>query len=143
MHMHSLGLAHNNITPSNIMLDENGCAVIIDFNNSGILGVPCGSGTPGWTKFSRVSAVENDLYGYECVQRYMHNKVMQAARRLKTTQVANAGVSPGLASPVPGVRTQPAVPSTQSLFAQAPPVVPPGYQWSGPNAMVPVVPGAN
>jgi serine/threonine protein kinase len=104
-HMHSLGLAHNDITPDNIMLDENGCAVIIDFNNSGILGVPCRSGTPGWTNFSRASAVENDLYGYECVQQYMHTKVMQAAN----TSVSQA-------------------PATPSPLAQAPPFVPSGYQ---------------
>jgi serine/threonine protein kinase len=142
-HMHSLGLAHNDITPSNIMLDENGCAVIIDFNNSGPLGVPCRSGTPGWTNFSRVSAVENDLYGYDCVQQYMHTKVMQAAQRHQTAQAANASANPGLGSPVPDLQTQPAVPATASMFAQAPPVVPSGYQWSALNAMVPVVPGVN
>jgi serine/threonine protein kinase len=52
-HVHSLGLAPSDITLSNIMLDGNGCAVIINFNNSGTLGVPCRS-VPlesEWTNF--------------------------------------------------------------------------------------------
>lgn len=32
-HLHALGLVHNDIKPANIMLDHNGNAVIIDFNN--------------------------------------------------------------------------------------------------------------
>lgn len=32
-HLHSLGIIHNDITPSNIMLDENGTLVLIDFDS--------------------------------------------------------------------------------------------------------------
>lgn len=32
-HLHSLGLVHNDITPSNIMFDEDGTAVLIDFDS--------------------------------------------------------------------------------------------------------------
>ncbi|ORY56654.1 kinase-like domain-containing protein [Pseudomassariella vexata] len=32
-HLHALGLVHNDITPSNIMLDDDGTAVIIDFDS--------------------------------------------------------------------------------------------------------------
>ena len=32
-HLHSLGLIHNDINPSNIMLDDNGIAIIIDFGS--------------------------------------------------------------------------------------------------------------
>jgi serine/threonine protein kinase len=79
-HLHSLGIAHNDISPSNIMLDERGCAVIIDFNNAAPFGQPCRSGTPGYTNFSKVSAIDNDMFGYDCVQRYVHSKVLQAAQ---------------------------------------------------------------
>ena len=32
-HLHSLGLVHNDINPANIMLDDNGTAVLIDFDS--------------------------------------------------------------------------------------------------------------
>lgn len=62
------------------MLDERGRAVIIDFNNAAPFGQPCRSGTPGYTNFAKVSAMENDMFGYDCVQRYVHSKVLQAAQ---------------------------------------------------------------
>jgi len=49
---HTLELAHNDINPSNVMLDEDGNAVIIDFDSCMRLGKEIGprkAGTYGWT----------------------------------------------------------------------------------------------
>jgi serine/threonine protein kinase len=49
-HLHSHGLAHNNLTSSNIMVNKEGIPVLIDFGEC----QPIGShlkyirGTPGW-----------------------------------------------------------------------------------------------
>lgn len=39
-HLHSLGIVHNDITPSNIMFDERGIAKIIDFDSCRRIGEP-------------------------------------------------------------------------------------------------------
>ncbi|KAG5336307.1 hypothetical protein C0989_012209 [Termitomyces sp. Mn162] len=46
VHLHKLGLVHNDITPRHVMLDENGHAVIIDFDTCAVPGVACYPGTP-------------------------------------------------------------------------------------------------
>ncbi|KAJ2911492.1 hypothetical protein MD484_g8922, partial [Candolleomyces efflorescens] len=128
-HLHSMGLSHNDITPSNIMLDENGCAVIIDFNNSGAFGSACRPGTPGWTNFSRESAAENDLYGYMCIQQYMHTQMMQLAHPHPPAQAATTNVGSGFDNlSIPGFSIQPT--PSQTLSPQPSPIVPLGYQWS-------------
>lgn len=37
-HLHSLGLVHNDINPANIMLDEEGTLILIDFDSCGYIG---------------------------------------------------------------------------------------------------------
>ena len=43
-HLHSLGLVHNDINPANIMLDNNGTAVLIDFDSCRRVGESLGGG---------------------------------------------------------------------------------------------------
>ncbi|GAO19885.1 uncharacterized protein UV8b_06042 [Ustilaginoidea virens] len=49
-HLHSLGLAHNDISPSNIMFDDDGRPVLIDFDACAPLGDPLAKGglVTGW-----------------------------------------------------------------------------------------------
>ena len=74
----TLGLAHNDINPTNIMLDDRASPVIIDFDSCIPIGKEFGSrkgGTYGWvqTPEPSVSAPENDLYGLELIARYLVN----------------------------------------------------------------------
>lgn len=46
-HLHSLGLVHNDITPSNIMFEENGVPVIIDFDSCRKVGEALNDGNNG------------------------------------------------------------------------------------------------
>ncbi|CAA7260725.1 unnamed protein product [Cyclocybe aegerita] len=73
-HIHSFGLVHNDINPSNIMLDEAGKAVIIDFDSCRALDTPAGGGTPGWTNFATVSQIENDRYGLDLISKFMRGE---------------------------------------------------------------------
>ncbi|KAE8327985.1 kinase-like domain-containing protein [Aspergillus sergii] len=40
-HLHSYGLVHNDINPVNIMLDEDGTLILIDFDSCRYIGSPC------------------------------------------------------------------------------------------------------
>jgi serine/threonine protein kinase len=75
-HLHSLGLVHNDINPSNIMVDADDTPAIIDYDSCQPVGAKLGSklGTPGWTKgdaeaaefsndFDSLSLVRDFLYG--------------------------------------------------------------------------------
>jgi serine/threonine protein kinase len=62
--MHKLGLVHNDLNPSNIMMDGDN-PVIIDFDSCKREGDELGSkaGTDGWTLDGQDHAMrENDLY---------------------------------------------------------------------------------
>lgn len=78
-HIHSLGIAHNDITMNNIALRPDGSPVIINFGNAAPLGMACRAGTPGFTNFSTVSAIDNDIHGFTCVKHYVAGKVQQGA----------------------------------------------------------------
>lgn len=77
-HLHSLGYAHNDLNPSNIMMDANDNAVIIDFDSCAVEGGELRKlGTPGWSKNAggmKVSARENDLYGLEKIQEWLNQE---------------------------------------------------------------------
>ncbi|KAI9746994.1 MAG: hypothetical protein M4579_007544, partial [Chaenotheca gracillima] len=48
-HLHSLGLAHNDLTPHNIMVAKDDSPVLIDFGSCGPFGATLiTAGTPGW-----------------------------------------------------------------------------------------------
>lgn len=61
-HLHSLGLAHNDLNPMNILLDKNDVPIIIDFGSCRKFGEQLVSaGTPGWIDEEYIiSAREND-----------------------------------------------------------------------------------
>ncbi|KAI0809158.1 kinase-like domain-containing protein [Irpex lacteus] len=63
-HLHSLGIAHNDINRNNVRLDESFSPVIIDFNSALPEGTPLTvGGTPGWLCTTKVSSKSNDLFG--------------------------------------------------------------------------------
>ncbi|RBR14431.1 uncharacterized protein FIESC28_07667 [Fusarium coffeatum] len=78
-HLHNLGYAHNDLNPSNIMMDANDSAVIIDFDSCAVEGGELRKlGTPGWSKNAgdmKVSARENDLYGLEKIREWLNQEL--------------------------------------------------------------------
>ncbi|KAF7327362.1 Protein kinase domain-containing protein [Mycena kentingensis (nom. inval.)] len=72
-HLHSLGYAHNDINPRNIMLAQDGRPVLIDFDSAMKLGEPLGikGATFGWEYEGDVSKAENDLWGLKEVEKYL------------------------------------------------------------------------
>ena len=63
-HLHSLGLAHNDSHPENIMVSEDKIPILIDFDSCQPFGKRLMSqGTPGWADvFDGVSGKEHDIY---------------------------------------------------------------------------------
>lgn len=69
-HLHSLNMVHNDINPANIMLDEAGSLVLVDFDSSRFVGKSPvetrARRTHGWHDPGvTVSMVENDLNDFE------------------------------------------------------------------------------
>ncbi|KAG8630493.1 hypothetical protein KVT40_002112 [Elsinoe batatas] len=65
-HLHSLGLAHNDINPMNVLLDEEQRPIIIDFGSCKPFGEELlSAGTPGWVKdeLCCTSLQASDEYG--------------------------------------------------------------------------------
>jgi serine/threonine protein kinase len=72
----TLGLVHNDINPTNIMLDDSGEAVIIDFDSCMPIGQEIGfrkGGTFCWTPEPppSIAVPENDLYGLRLIAKFM------------------------------------------------------------------------
>ncbi|KAH7409736.1 hypothetical protein BKA64DRAFT_570873 [Cadophora sp. MPI-SDFR-AT-0126] len=81
-HVHLLGLAHNDINPANIMLDENDTAFPIDIGSCKPVGEDLVSGgTPGWideaSKY-HLSQQSNDLYAFSKMQEWIENLMHDA-----------------------------------------------------------------
>lgn len=72
-HLHSLGVAHNDVNPFNIMLDSDGLAILIDFDST----VPFGEkmdkpGTVGWNRgHQSLSDRLNDTNALKQLQEYL------------------------------------------------------------------------
>lgn len=49
-HLHSIGWAHNDLNPSNIMVDKEAMPILIDFGSAREIGAKLGTsrGTKGW-----------------------------------------------------------------------------------------------
>ncbi|EPE04200.1 serine threonine-protein kinase [Ophiostoma piceae UAMH 11346] len=72
-HLHSLGVAHNDINPRNIMLDENDSIVLVDLGSCKPLGEELTEfGTPPFNEgFDEVSAKKNDEIGLQQIQAWL------------------------------------------------------------------------
>ncbi|KAJ7174624.1 hypothetical protein C8R46DRAFT_1081426 [Mycena filopes] len=75
-HLHSLGYAHNDINPANILLQAGDTTrpVIIDFDSCHQIGESLKgkkAGTPGWDYESDVSLAQNDFDGLAKVQTWL------------------------------------------------------------------------
>ena len=71
-HLHSLGLSHNDISPSNILVREDNSAVIIDFDACLPVGEKLHKWAPdGFARDSAISDPENDWFGLRMVEAWM------------------------------------------------------------------------
>lgn len=74
--LHNLGLVHDDITPRNIMVDENGHGIIIDFDSCRPIGSKSRGGTPGWGTKPTISLIENDEHGLSLLGKFMRGEYM-------------------------------------------------------------------
>ncbi|RSL69731.1 hypothetical protein CEP54_002108 [Fusarium duplospermum] len=72
-HLHSLGFAHNDLNPSNVMIDAEDRPIIIDLGAATPLGqVLHQGGTPGWCDgYQMTSCVANDEIGLRLMKEYL------------------------------------------------------------------------
>lgn len=72
-HLHGLGLAHNDLNPENIMMDEQDRPVIIDMGSAKRFGEHMSQGgTPDWNDgFGEVSSRGNDEIGLEKIREWL------------------------------------------------------------------------
>lgn len=73
-HIHSFGLVHDDINPWNIMVDDAGNPIVIDFDSCVAVGAPSRGGTPGWSKSPKVAAFENDTYSFDLVAKFVRGE---------------------------------------------------------------------
>lgn len=80
--LHSLGLAHNDLNPMNIALDENDRPVILDFGSCKRFGSPLSSGgTPGWIDEDySTSAQCHDERALQKIDSWLSNKQTEHER---------------------------------------------------------------
>ncbi|KAG8169406.1 hypothetical protein KVR01_000151 [Diaporthe batatas] len=78
-HLHSLGLAHNDVNPGNILVDLEGMPVLIDFGSARAIGAKLGTsrGTKGWIDVSmddyHTSDKQHDLFALEKIRDWLDN----------------------------------------------------------------------
>jgi serine/threonine protein kinase len=76
-HLHSLNLIHNDLNPSNIMLDDEGNTVIIDFDSCTKVGDRLRKGgTMGWSHWDPlpvIATVDNDNYSMQLITKHLLN----------------------------------------------------------------------
>ncbi|KAI0875732.1 kinase-like domain-containing protein [Hypoxylon argillaceum] len=70
-HLHSLGLVHNDLKPNNIMITDDGTAILIDFDSCRPAGELMGvkGSTPGWEMVTDYALPENDLQLLDMIER--------------------------------------------------------------------------
>jgi len=69
-HLHSIGLAHNDINPANILVNSHGLPVLVDFGSCREIGdkLTTSRGTPGWVDNEddyTTSEVRHDIFAVE------------------------------------------------------------------------------
>ncbi|KAI9744993.1 MAG: hypothetical protein M1835_002636, partial [Candelina submexicana] len=88
--IHSLGLIHNDINPSNVMMSAEGVPVIIDFDSCKAEGSPPDkAGTLGWDHGSLTSLRENDYYGLDKIAEALeeHDRLVEAAGGMDESKI--------------------------------------------------------
>ena len=76
-HLHASGFAHNDVNPANIMVDDYGMPVLIDFDSCCRIGekLTRGRGTPGWIEGSMddyiTSEASHDIYALHKLREWM------------------------------------------------------------------------
>jgi serine/threonine protein kinase len=82
-HLHSLGWAHNDLNPDNVLVDEDGMPVLIDFGSAGEIGAELGTsrGTKGWIdgemKDYHTSDKGHDLFALEKIRVWLDAPVFE------------------------------------------------------------------
>lgn len=67
-----LSLSQNDLSPCNIMVEQDGNIVLIDFATVTTEGTVTGViGTDNFSRMSSVSDKQNDLYSLECIRRFL------------------------------------------------------------------------
>ncbi|KAF1987733.1 kinase-like protein [Aulographum hederae CBS 113979] len=76
-HLHSLGLAHNDLMPANIMLDEHNNAIVVDFGSCQPFGAKLiTAGTHGWIDEDfDTSAQHHDEYALGKIRKWLELKL--------------------------------------------------------------------
>lgn len=78
-HLHSLGLAHNDLNPNNIMMDKGGRPILVDYGSCQPFGKPLlTAGTPGWCDENfTTSAQQNDEFSLKQLQIWLQKIVIK------------------------------------------------------------------
>ena len=77
-HLHSLGLAHNDINPYNVCVDDNGEAVLIDFDSCLPFGKKLMKGVGSTGDFLpelSISSKENDFHGVDAIETFLEENL--------------------------------------------------------------------
>lgn len=80
-HLHSLGWAHNDLNPSNILVDEKDMPVLIDFGSARKIGAKLGTsrGTKGWIngdmKDYHTSDERHDFFALEKIRIWLNDPI--------------------------------------------------------------------
>ncbi|KAK8147437.1 hypothetical protein G3M48_001602 [Beauveria asiatica] len=89
-HLHSLGLAHNDINPYNIMINKNNMPVLIDFGSCQPFGKYLQTfGSPGWVEEDfRTSEKKHDIFALGKLRQWLHKaKSMDSVGEEDSVQV--------------------------------------------------------
>lgn len=79
-HLHSIGLAHNDINPANILVNSHGLPVLVDFGSCREIGqkLTTSRGTPGWVDDEddyATSETRHDLFAIEKIRTWLEQPV--------------------------------------------------------------------
>lgn len=85
LHLHSLGINHNDINPSNIMMDASDNPILIDFDSSCSSGkVIVKGGQPDWSPEDlKYSCQANDYYGLFKIQQWLYREMNEREKELR------------------------------------------------------------
>ena len=82
-HLHSLGLAHNDLHPGNVLVDDRGAPVLRDFEAAREIGAKLGirRGTEGWIEGEmedyHTSDKRHDLFALGKIRAWLDNPTLE------------------------------------------------------------------